>query len=74
MFVSDDPSMQGLATGSLKTLAGQGGHQVKRIPTPFFDELYELRPKEDSIPIPKAKKVDLAGPGLILHSSGMALE
>jgi len=74
MFVSEDPSMQGLATGSLKVLAGQGGHQVKRIPTPFFDELYEPRPKEDSIPIPKAKKVDLEGPGLILHSSGTASE
>jgi acyl-CoA synthetase (AMP-forming)/AMP-acid ligase II len=73
IFLSEDPSMQGLAAGSLKILAGQGDHQVKRIVTPFFDELYESRPKEDSIPIPKTKGVDLAGPGLILHSSGKTL-
>lgn len=70
MFVSEDPSMQGLSAGSLKVLAGQGGHHVERLPVPFFDEVYAPQSDEEALSIPKAKKVDLTSPGLILHSSG----
>ena len=69
MFVSDDPSMQGLSTGSLKVLAGQGGHAVERIPAPFYEELY--KDEGDDHLIPKAKKAELTDIGLILHSSGL---
>lgn len=70
MFVSEDPSMQGLSAGSLKVLAGQGGQRVERLPTPFFDELYQPRPEEDALPLPDIPKADLSAPGVILHSSG----
>lgn len=70
MFVSEDPSMQALSAGSLKMLAGQGGQKVERLPTPFFDELYQPRPEEDARPLPPLAKADLSAAGVILHSSG----
>lgn len=70
MFVSGDPSMQGLSAGALKMAKATEGHSVELIPTPFYTELYESRPEEDRKPIPPAKKADLKAQGLMLHSSG----
>lgn len=74
IFVSEDPSMQGLSAGSLKVLAGQGGHSVERIPVPFFDEVYAEGSPEELSAIPKVGGVeDLNTLGFILHSSGVCL-
>lgn len=70
LFVSEDPSMQGLSAGSLKVLASQGGQSVERIPIPFFDDVYAEATEEELNAITKVKHAELTGPGLILHSSG----
>lgn len=70
IFVSEDPSMQGLSAGSLKVLAAQGGQEVQRITTPFFDELYLTYSNEDDSLPPAAEKREFDSVALILHSSG----
>ncbi|KAF8311061.1 acetyl-CoA synthetase-like protein [Clavulina sp. PMI_390] len=70
LFVSEDPSMQGLSKGSLKVLLGQGGQEVERLPMPFyFDVAGPAAPGEEESIVPVAH-AELDSPGLILHSSG----
>jgi acyl-CoA synthetase (AMP-forming)/AMP-acid ligase II len=68
IFVSEDQSMLELSAEALKVLAGQGGQVVERLPTPFYDELYAARLKEDTI-LP-ARSTEMSSVALYLHTSG----
>ncbi|KAJ7189839.1 hypothetical protein GGX14DRAFT_580331 [Mycena pura] len=69
VFVSGDNAMQNLATVAAAKLATlQAGKEVKFLPMPTFQVLFDPSDPVDFLPL--MRKVSLEAPAVILHSSG----
>ncbi|KAJ7810002.1 hypothetical protein B0H14DRAFT_3480930 [Mycena olivaceomarginata] len=66
VFTSADSATQAMADELVSTIAAQGG-DLKRIPTPTFEDLYKTSGILEFIPLPQPKLDDVA---IVMHSSG----